>query len=149
GLTPKTWRTDMRDTPRRTRLLASAGVLVAAVVIAAGCGSSHKSSSSSNTASGGPTTTAGQAPTSAAASVPSGTINGSGSTFQLNFNQDAIQAFTGQHSGVTINYGGGGSGKGQSDLQHNLVQFAGTDSIVKNPASFPGTILYFPTVAGP
>ncbi len=50
---------------------------------------------------------------------------------------------------MTVNYAGGGSGKGQSDLQHNLVAFAGTDSVVKDPTSFPGTILYFPIVAGP
>jgi phosphate transport system substrate-binding protein len=135
-------------------LLATAGLVALLGLIATGCGSSSKSSSSSTTAS--PATTASASPTASggsgggeAGTVPSGTINGSGSTFQLNFNQDAIQAFTGQHSGVTINYAGGGSGKGQSDLQHNLVQFAGTDSIVKNPTAFPGTILYFPTVAGP
>src|SRR5262245_30500246 len=117
----------MPSTARRT-LLASAGLVALAGLIATGCSSSSKSSTSSTTAT--PATTASGSPTTSggggeAGTVPSGTINGSGSTFQLNFNQDAIQAFTGQHSGVTINYAGGGSGKGQSDLQHNLVQFAG------------------------
>jgi phosphate transport system substrate-binding protein len=147
----------MRSTTRRTSLLASAGLLAVAGLIATGCSSSSRSSSASTTAAAaaaasGSATTAGSGggggePTGG--TVPKGTINGSGSTFQLNFNQDAIQEFDSAHSGVTINYAGGGSGKGQSDLQHNLVQFAGTDSVVKNPTAFPGTILYFPTVAGP
>jgi phosphate transport system substrate-binding protein len=130
-------------TNRRRGVLAAAGLIAVAGLLATACGSSSKSNSSPTTAGSG-TTSGGSA-----AAVPNGTINGSGSTFQLNFNQDAISAFQNQHSGVTINYAGGGSGKGQSDLQHNLVQFAGTDSVVKNPSAFPGTILYFPTVAGP
>ncbi len=139
-----------RNHPRRSRLLASAGLIAVATLLAAACGSSSKSSSSTTTAgtsaSGSTATTASGA---AGGSVPSGTINGSGSTFQANFTEDAAQAFEQMHSGVTINYAGGGSGKGQSDLQHNLVAFAGTDSVVKDPTSFPGTILYFPLVAGP
>ena len=52
---------------------------------------------------------------------------------------------------VTINYGGGGSGKGKTDLQGNVVDFAGTDSLVK-PEDLPkyaGGVLYFPIAAAP
>jgi len=80
------------------------------------------------------------------------TLNGSGSTFQQTFDQTAIQAFENQNSGVTINYAGGGSGKGKTDLQTRTVDFAGTDSLVKDSDLSKyqgGAILYFPTVAAP
>jgi phosphate transport system substrate-binding protein len=80
------------------------------------------------------------------------TLNGSGSTFQQTFNEAAIAAFQKANSGTTINYAGGGSGKGKTDLQTKNVDFAGTDSLVK-PEDLSkyqgGTILYFPTVAAP
>ncbi len=53
---------------------------------------------------------------------------------------------------MTVNYGGGGSGKGKTDLAGNIVQWAGTDSTIKpeTVSSFKGgTVLYFPTVAAP
>jgi phosphate transport system substrate-binding protein len=133
---------------RRRSVLASAGLIAVAGLITAGCGSSSKSTTPT-TASTGAATTTGSAPTTSGGTVPGGTLNGSGSTFQANFDQDAIQAFDQAHSGVTINYGGGGSGKGQSDLLAHLVDFAGTDSLVKNTASYAGGILYFPIVVGP
>ena len=133
---------------RRTSVLASVGLVAVAGLMAAGCGSSSKSSTPT-TSSAGPATTGSATTTGGGGTVPSGTLNGSGSTFQANFNQDAIQAFDQIHSGVTINYAGGGSGKGQSDLLAHLVQWAGTDSVVKNESAYVGGILYFPTVAGP
>jgi phosphate transport system substrate-binding protein len=89
--------------------------------------------------------------------IPSGgsssaTLNGSGSTFQKPFNQAVIEAFTKANSGITVNYAGGGSGKGKTDLQTKTVDFAGTDSLVKEEDLSKyqgGTILYFPTVASP
>jgi ABC-type phosphate transport system substrate-binding protein len=89
--------------------------------------------------------------------VPAGgsastTLNGSGSTFQKAFDQAAIAAFQQKNSGITVNYAGGGSGKGKTDLQTKTVDFAGTDSLVK-AADLPkyqgGEILYFPIVAAP
>src|SRR5215472_2347359 len=85
--------------------------VVAMALVLAAC-------SSSNTTGGG----------SSGGSSLSGTLNASGSTFQLPFQQAAIQAFKTVQSGMTINYGGGGSGKGRSDLAAGVVQFAGSDS---------------------
>ncbi len=82
----------------------------------------------------------------------SATLNGSGSTFQKTFDQVVIQAFQQKSSGVTVNYAGGGSGKGKTDLQTKTVDFAGTDSLVKaaDLSKYQGgQILYFPTVAAP
>jgi phosphate transport system substrate-binding protein len=82
----------------------------------------------------------------------SGTLNGSGSTFQLTFQQTAIQSFKSVQSGMTVNYGGGGSGKGRTDLASGVVQYAGSDSPIPSDetANFKGkTVLYFPVIVGP
>src|SRR6202011_3236904 len=61
------------------------------------------------------------------------------------------QQFDSAHSGVTINYSGGGSGKGLQDLQSKLVDFAGTDAPIATAdlPKYTGGILYFQTVAAP
>jgi phosphate transport system substrate-binding protein len=53
---------------------------------------------------------------------------------------------------MTVNYGGGGSGKGRSDLAAGVVNFAGSDSPIPSAelAGFKGkTVLYFPVMLGP
>jgi phosphate transport system substrate-binding protein len=53
---------------------------------------------------------------------------------------------------MTVNYGGGGSGKGRSDLASGVVQFAGSDSPIPSDevSNFKGkTVLYFPVFLGP
>jgi phosphate transport system substrate-binding protein len=83
----------------------------------------------------------------------SGTLNGSGSTFQLTFQQTAIQSFKAIQPNMTVNYGGGGSGKGRTDLASGVVQYAGSDTAPipsDEVASFKGkTVLYFPVLVGP
>jgi phosphate transport system substrate-binding protein len=99
--------------------------------------------------SSSPSTSGGHSPSAAALS---GTLNGSGSTFQTTFQQAAISAFKSVQPGMTVNYGSGGSGKGRSDLAAGTVNYAGSDSpIPSTDASlFAGkTILYFPVVIGP
>jgi phosphate transport system substrate-binding protein len=78
-------------------------------------------------------------------------LNGSGSTFQQAYDEAAIEAFGETNDAITINYAGGGSGKGKTDLQTKTVEFAGTDSLIKEEdlAGYGGTVLYFPTVAAP
>src|SRR6266567_8862715 len=89
---------------------------------------------------------------SSSSTALSGTLNGSGSTFQLTFQQEAISSFKSVQSGMTVNYGGGGSGKGRTDLAAGTVNFAGSDSPIpdKEASGFTGkTILYFPVIVGP
>src|SRR5262249_8819217 len=118
----------------RTQGAAMAGAALAAVALSlAACSSSNTTGGSSS-------------------SSLSGTLNGSGSTFQLTFQQTAIQSFKQIQSGMTVNYGGGGSGKGRTDLAGGVVQFAGSDSPIppEEKAGFKGkTLLYFPGVSGP
>jgi phosphate transport system substrate-binding protein len=82
----------------------------------------------------------------------SGTLNASGSTLQLVYQQAAIQAFKQVESGMTVNYGGGGSGKGRTDLASGVVQFAGSDSPIPSDevSNFKGkTVLYYPILISP
>jgi len=134
----------MQFRPRQQ--VTTAGVAVVALTLALGACSS---SSSSSTPSGGSSSSSGGG--SASASV-SGTLNGSGSTFQLAFQQAAISAFKSVQPSLTVNYGGGGSGKGRTDLAAGTVNFAGSDSTIpdKEASNFTGkTVLYFPVVIGP
>jgi phosphate transport system substrate-binding protein len=82
----------------------------------------------------------------------SATLNGSGSTFQQPYNEAAIGAFKQKNPNVTINYSGGGSGKGRQDFSDQVVDFAGTDApfSAADAANIKGgKYFYFPTVAGP
>jgi phosphate transport system substrate-binding protein len=120
-----------------------AGLVLVAVALAA-CSSSSSSSSS--------TTTSSSSASSSSNTSVSGTLNGSGSSFQTVFQQSAIQAFKAVDPGITVNYGSGGSGKGRTDLASNVVNFAGSDSPIPSTelASFGGKkVLYFPVVIGP
>ena len=132
---------------RRRRQVTTAGLAVCAVALAA-CSSSSSSSSSSSASTG-----SSSAPAAASSSANlSGTLNGSGSTFQTVFQQSAIAAFRSVDAGITVNYGSGGSGKGRTDLASGVVNYAGSDSPI--PATdvplFKGkTVLYFPVIIGP
>jgi phosphate transport system substrate-binding protein len=119
---------------RRQRFTAAGLGLSAMALFVAACGSSGGSSGGGS-------------------SGLSGTLNGSGSTFQLTFQQTAIQSFKSVQPSMTVNYGGGGSGKGRTDLASNVVQYAGSDTAPipsDEVANFKGkTVLYFPVLIGP
>ena len=126
---------------------AAAGVaLVAMALSLAACSSS--SSSSGSTASSSPSS--GSSGSGSTAKV-SGTLNGSGSTFQLTFQQDAIAGVKSVQPSLTVNYGGGGSGKGLTDLASGTVNYAGSDAPATpaQAAGFKSSVLYFPVVIGP
>jgi len=114
----------LRTTFSRSRLLV---VIVGLITVMAACGSSSKSGSST-------------------------TLNGSGSSFQKTFDDAVITALHDAKPDITVNYAGGGSGQGKTDLQTKTVDFAGTDSLPK-PEDLSkyqgGDLLYFPTVAAP
>jgi phosphate transport system substrate-binding protein len=119
--------------------VTTAGLAVIGLALfSAACSSSGNSSSSSGGGS--------------SSSSLSGTLNASGSTFQLTFQQAAIQAYKSVEPNITVNYGGGGSGKGRTDLASGTVQFAGSDSPIpsEETSNFKGkTVLYFPVIIGP
>jgi phosphate transport system substrate-binding protein len=141
------WRKDtLRSTKRSLTVLA--GLVTALALLTAACSSDKSTTSTANT-SGSGTTLAGANLDCAAAS---GTLNGSGSTFQKAFNDEAIAQLPDTSPNLTVNYAGGGSGTGKQQLQNKAVDFAGTDSTVKTedlPNYQGGAILYFPTVVAP
>jgi phosphate transport system substrate-binding protein len=80
------------------------------------------------------------------------TLNGSGSTLSKPYQEVAIEEFKKGNKGVTVNYGGGGSGKGRQDLADMVVDFAGSDSPYKEADLAKikgGEVLYFPILLGP
>ncbi len=133
----------------RYRKQAAAGASAVALALILGACSSSSSSSSPSSGSGSSAPAGGS---SSSSTSLSGTLNASGSTFQLTFQQEAISAFKQVQPNMTVNYGGGGSGKGRTDLSSGTVQFAGSDSPIpaKEASEFTGkTILYFPVIIGP
>ena len=148
----------MNNTNRRFVLAGIASLSL----LATACGSDDTSTSTEapvTTVAGGTDTTA--APTTTGAATADTTeapadlqaeLNASGATFPQTFYEEAIASFTETNSGVTINYGGGGSGKGRQDLADQIVDWAGTDGVIKDAdiAGFKGgEVLYFPTVVAP
>ena len=121
---------------------ATAGAaLVAMALSLAACSSS--SSSGGATSSSSPSSGS-----SSSGAKLSGTLNGSGSTFQLTFQQTAIASFKSVQPSMTVNYGGGGSGKGLTDLASGTVQYAGSDAVATSAlaAAFMSPVLFFPVV---
>lgn len=123
----------------QTRLFRQIGLiaLLCVTLVSAACAKGTTSSSSSTT------TTAKQL---------QATLNGAGATFPKAFYEEVIAAFKKVQPKVTVNYAGGGSGNGRQQLQDKVVDFAGSDGLVK-PEDVPkykgGEFLYVPTVAGP
>ena len=75
-----------------------------------------------------------------------------GATFPQAYYEAAIDAFKKEAPKITINYGGGGSGKGRQDLADQVIDFAGSDGPIKDedlPKFKGGEVLYFPTVLAP
>ena len=133
---------------RRQRVATVGAAAVATALSLAACSSSSSSSTPASSTSSSATSSA----SSSSSAALSGTLNGSGSTFQTTYQQAAIQAFKTIQSGMTVNYGSGGSGKGRTDLASGVVNYAGSDSTIpaSETASFKGkTVLYFPVVIGP
>jgi phosphate transport system substrate-binding protein len=132
---------------RYRKQATAAGVAVVALTLTLGACSSSSSSSAPSGGSSGSSSPAG-----GGSANLSGTLNGSGSTLQLVYEQAAISAFKSVQSGMTVNYGGGGSGKGRTDLAGGTVQFAGSDSPIpaKEASNFKGkTVLYYPILIAP
>lgn len=153
------------------RRLAVAGIL-SFTLLAAACGSDDSTSDSTDAAAtteaaaaqtteAADATTAPAAESTAPAEVPStdidvaalqGELVASGATFPKAFYDEAIARLAEVAPDLVVEYGGGGSGKGRGDLQEQIVDFAGTDSVVKDEdiALFKGgEFVYVPTVVAP
>ena len=119
------------------------GALLTLALLGSACGSSSSSSSGDSSPSG-----------SAVAGLTElkGTLAGSGSSFQAPFDEKIIESLGEAAPDLTVTYDAKGSGTGKQELADQKVQFAGTDSTVKDEEKAKmkgGAFLYFPTVAAP
>ncbi len=153
----------MSSLSRRSTLTVAA--VASLGLLAAACGDDDSSSGASTTAaatSAAATTSAASATTTAAATTTTiagidykslkGTLNASGATFPKAFYDEAIAEFKKVAPGVTINYAGGGSGKGRQDFADQVTDWGGTDGVVKaedKPKYKGGEFVYIPTVIAP
>ena len=74
------------------------------------------------------------------------TLNGSGATFATPL-LDACKVDFNKDTGHTINYTGGGSGKGRTDFSAGIVDFAGSDAAYS--VAEPSNLVYAPIYAAP
>jgi phosphate transport system substrate-binding protein len=80
----------------------------------------------------------------------SGELKASGASFPDAYYQEVITSFKDVAPNVTINYNATGSGTGKKQFGQGLVDFAGSDSLVKDTDGVAaGSFLYVPTVAAP
>jgi phosphate transport system substrate-binding protein len=157
------------------RRLVLAGI-ISLSILAAACGSSSKTATTSApttlpaattpaattpgaaattpsaaTTAEAPTTTAGTAATVDFSKL-TGNLVASGATFPKSFYDQAISDLKAIAPGLTVEYAGGGSGQGQTDLQDMTKDFVGSDGVVK-AADLPkykgGEFVYVPTVIAP
>ena len=113
------------------------GVAVATLALA-GCGTDNNPSPSGTSAAANPY------------AGLTGSIKGSGSSFQNNLQQKAIDDFTALAQDADVTYNSVGSGTGKKEFGSGLTDFAGTDSLVKDSDGVAaGTYYYFPLAAAP
>ena len=142
-----------RLAPREKATRRIGVVLVALVALAGACsssGSSTKGDAGSTTTAAG-STTSGSGFSADKFKEVTASLKGSGSTFQQNYLNAATGVLAKVLPKVTIAYAGGGSGQGKSDLADGVVDFAGTDSLIKDEdlSKYDSKVLYFPTVVAP
>jgi phosphate transport system substrate-binding protein len=100
-----------------------------------------KSESSSQTAQTG----------SSSASTESVTLNASGSSFQKQFQEVAIEGFTKANPKIKVNYGAGGSGKGRQDFADQVTDYGCSDAAYKEADKAKvkgGEFFYVPILLG-
>lgn len=83
--------------------------------------------------------------------APATTINGSGATFQKPYQEVAIEGFRKVAPSITVNYGGGGSGKGRQDFADMVTDFGCSDAPYKEADKARikgGEFVYVPMLLG-
>jgi len=140
---------------RQTNRILALILALCSVAALAACSSSGSTATTSSSSGGSSASSASSSSSVAGLTIDyaslTGTLNGSGSSFQDVFEQKSITDFKAKASGVSVTYTKSGSSAGKQDLQNAVVQYAGTDSLIKDAdkALFKGPVLYFPTVGAP
>ncbi len=103
------------------RLGQVASVALVGSIALAACGSDNNSADGGSSAS-----------SSSSSSCPTGTLNAEGSSAQKNAIEEAIASYQDTCAGATVNYNPTGSGAGIKQFIAGQVDFAGSDSALKN-----------------
>ncbi len=119
--------------------------LIIATIVITGCGSSQSTATKAPSSNTGSAPTATKAPSNNTGSAPTATkapanntgsapitLNGAGATFPLPVYTEWIQMYKSVQPDVTLNYQGIGSGGGQKAILDGTVDFAGSDSLLKD-----------------
>jgi phosphate transport system substrate-binding protein len=123
---------------RKFQILLTAVILGATILSAC-------SSTPTSTATTGP----GEVPAPTALPAGSVQINGAGATFPLPVYTEWIYAYQYIDPSVTLNYQGIGSGGGKKGIVDNTIDFAGSDSLLKDEEYTSGVDLQmYPVLAG-
>jgi len=141
----------------RRHIALAIGLVSVFGLVASACGDDASDTASDDSTE---TTAAGATETTAAAATGldidysslTGSLNGTGASFQDALQQTVKGEFEKEATGLKVNYAKSGSSAGKADLAGNIVQFAGTDSLIKDAdkATFTGgEVLYFPIAAAP
>lgn len=126
ALTAAACGSDNNTTSSATSAAGAVTSAAGSATSAAGSAASGASSAASSAATGGSTTFEGAGFTCA-----EGTLRSSGSTAQGKVMEQWIADFNAKCNANLNSYGGGGSGKGIQDFIGNQVDFAGSDSALK------------------
>ncbi len=120
------------------RGLAGVALAAATALFLAACGGSNEPSTTSSAGTGSDLTSL------------SGQLKGSGASFPDAYYQDIIGELKADAPSLKVTYNPIGSGAGKKEFGSGLVDFAGTDSTVKDTDGVPaGSFYYIPTVAAP
>ena len=116
-------------TQSRQRFASITGVALVGALALSACGSDNNAATTPVAKKGGAN----------AANCPTGTLNGEGSSAQKNAIEQAITDFQATCSGATLNYNPTGSGAGIKQFIAGQVDFAGSDSALKDVAKAGAT----------
>ena len=132
---------------RKSRLALGLVVVLALGLVSTACSksdSSNDSKDSTTTTAAGP-----KAPTDAEIKALTAKLAGGGASFPDAYYQAVNADFNKVQGTELVTYAKSGSSDGRKQLAAKTLDFAGSDSLPKPEETFPGPVLYFPTVAAP
>lgn len=116
-------------TVKLSRFSRTGAVLAVGAMLLTACGSDNNTSTSGSSASGSDASSSAAAP--ASDTCAAGTLNAEGSSAQQNAIDEVISAYTAECADATVNYNPTGSGAGVLQFNAGQVDFAGSDSALK------------------
>jgi len=133
----------------RTRFTWLFALVAVIALFAAACSSSDDTTATDDTSDTTTTEAASAAPSDADIAALTTSIAGGGASFPDSYYQAVNTDFNGIAGAERVTYAKSGSSDGRAQLIAGTVDYAGSDSLPKDDEVYPGTLLFFPTVAAP